>query len=1124
MSNFDFLIKEWSELYNSALEAEKNIFSSPRTACFYSRRTLEQAVKWLYNNDSYLRKPYSDNLAALIHEQTFKDNLSPNMFPKLLTIQKVGNLAVHSEKPVSDYDSLHIVKELFHFLYWLYRMYSEDREKITVNFDTKFIPNKTGSEISISPKQIQELEIKLTEKDNALASREEELKKTQQELELLKQQIQQIKEQNNKIPDTHDYNELETRDYFIDLLLKEAGWDLKGKDIREYPVIGMPNNTGEGFVDYVLWGDNGLPLAVVEAKRTKKDPRIGQQQAKLYADCLENTKGQRPLIFYTNGYEIYFWDDKNYPPRKVSGFYKKDELERLINRRTSLKKLVNAEINTDIAGRYYQIEAIKRVTEALERKERKCLIVMATGTGKTRTVIALTELLQKNNWIKRVLFLADRNALLKQAQKAFKQCINYTDTEIISNPENTPISRICLSTYPTMMNCIDKTKDGKSIFSTGHFDLIIIDEAHRSIYQKYKAIFDYFDSYLVGLTATPRDEVDKNTYGLFELENGIPTYAYESEQAYKDAYLVRPKGHSIQSNLQLFGIKYSELSEEDKNQYELLFEDEENGVIPEKIDSSALFTWLFNQDTVDNVLKYLMENGIKVEGNDRLGKTIIFAKNHKHAVYIAERFDKNYPQYKGSFARVIDNYEPYAQNILEDFEEKNKEPVIAISVDMLDTGIDVPEIVNLVFFKLVRSKTKFHQMIGRGTRLCPNLFAPNEDKKEFVIFDFCQNFEFFEIYPEGFQAPKHTPLSKKLFLGRMTLAKYLQDTNENDPNLINLRNELIDNLHQNISAMNPENFIVRNKREYVEKYLNKEQWENLDQENIIEITENISGLPTELPKEEETAKRFDLLILSIQLGIQEKKNNLEPLKNKVKDIASLLEEKKAIPKVNEQMELILDIQTDSFWQDITLPILENVRKKLRGLISSLDKKGAQEIVYTNFEDSIAMSVSVNISSYEGESGFKQYRLKVERFLNEHLNHMCIHKLRNNIPITTTDIEDLENILFSSQEIESKDKFERIYGHQEQLGVFIRKLVGLDREAAKTSFAKYLSGTKFNGNQIRFIDQIINYLTQNGTLNPRQLYESPFTDLNIEGLDGIFNDDEADNIINTINLINKNAVA
>jgi type I restriction enzyme R subunit len=1124
MTNFAFLKKEWPELYRSSIEAEKTVFSSPRTACFYARRTLEQAVTWLYNNDGYLNKPYSDNLGALIHEQTFKDNLSPNLFPKILTIQKVGNLAVHSEKQISDYDSLHVVKELFHFLFWLYRMYSEEKEKVSVNFDTVFIPPKTGPEVTISPKQIQDLEGKLSEKDNALASREEELKKTQQEVELLRQQIQQIKEQNNRIPDTHDYNEAETRDYFIDLLLTEAGWDLKEKDVREYPVVGMPNNSGEGFVDYVLWGDNGLPLGIVEAKRTKKDPRIGQHQAKLYADCLENTKGQRPLIFYTNGYEIYIWDDKNYPPRKISGFYKKDELERLISRRSSIKPLSNSEINTTIAGRYYQVEAIKRVSEAFERKERKSLIVMATGTGKTRTVIALTELLQKYNWVKRILFLADRNALVRQAQKAFKQCINYTDTEIIVNPETTPISRICLSTYPTMLNAIDKTKGGKSVFSPGHFDLIIIDEAHRSVYQKYKAIFDYFDSYLVGLTATPRDEVDKNTYGLFELESGIPTYAYESEQAYQDGYLVRPKAESVPFKFQVDGIKYSDLSEEEKDEYELLFGDEESGILPEKIESSALNKWIINQDTIDKALKYLMENGLKVEGGDRLGKTIIFARNHIHAQYIAERFDKNYPVYKGRFARVIDNYEPYAQSILEDFEDKDKEPIIAISVDMLDTGIDIPEIINLVFFKQVRSKTKFHQMIGRGTRLCPNLFGPGDDKQEFVIFDLCGNFDFFGMYPDGFKAPKHIPLSKKLFLERMALARYLQEQTETNNNLKSLHNELVEQLHQNVSSMNPDNFIVRNKREYVEKYKNKDKWASLSPEDIIELTENISGLPTEMPKEEETAKRFDHLILSLQLALVEKTPNFESLKNKIKDIASSLEEKTSIPKVNEQLELILEIQTDRYWQDVTLPMLENVRKKFRGLISSLDKKGAQEIVYTNFEDSIGMAVAVNISPYEGESGFKQYKLKVEKFLNENLNHLCIHKLRNNIPITPTDIEDLENILFSSQELESKDKFERIYGHQDQLGVFIRKLVGLDREAAKNSFAGYLTGTKFNANQIRFIDQVINYLTQNGTLNPRQLYEPPFTDLNTEGLDGIFGNEDATGIIETINNINKNAVA
>lgn len=471
-----------------------------------------------------------------------------------------------------------------------------------------------------------------------------QLQDAQTEIERLKQELERIqvlKERNQKQTDTHHYDEADTRHYLIDLFLQEAGWDLSAPQSKEYPVVGMPNKSGQGRVDYVLWGQDGLPLALVEAKRTSKDAREGQEQARRYAHCLEQMTGQRPLIFYTNGYDIYFWDDCNYPPRKLLGFYTRETLERLIQRRTQLQPLCEATINEQIVDRYYQHEAIRRIHESFERKQRKALIVMATGTGKTRTVVALTELLMRQNWVQRVLFLADRNALVKQAQRAFQTHLPQASTQIVSAKAPEAFARINLSTYPTMMNAINEGR-----FSVGHFDLIIIDEAHRSIYQKYHFIFEYFDSLLLGLTATPRDEVDRNTYTLFELESGIPTYAYESEQAYRDQVLVPPKTLSVPLKFQREGIHYRDLSPEEQTDYELLFGDDAE--IPQEIDANALNQWLFNQNTVDQVIRYLMEHGLKVEGGDRLGKTIIFARNHEHARYIQERFDAQFPQYQGT--------------------------------------------------------------------------------------------------------------------------------------------------------------------------------------------------------------------------------------------------------------------------------------------------------------------------------------------------------------------------------------------------------------------------------------------------------------------------------------------
>src|SRR6185437_12176142 len=500
-------------------------------------------------------------------------------------------------------------------------------------------------------------------------------------------------------------------------------------------------------------------------------------QAELYADCLEKQFDQRPVIFYSNGYDHWLWDDTNYPPRPVQGFYKKAELQLLVQRRTSRKKLAEAKINEAIVERYYQTRAIRRIGEAFEKdRDRKALLVMATGAGKTRTVIALADLLMSCNWAKRVLFLADRVALVNQAVNAFKRHLPDASPVNLVTEKNAE-GRVFVSTYPTMMGLIDETRDGQRRFGVGHFDLVIIDEAHRSVFQKYRAIFEYFDSLLVGLTATPKDEVDRNTYSLFDLENGVPTDAYSLEEAVRDGFLVPPQAVSVPLRFQREGITYAELSEEEKDQWDAL-EWDDDGIVPNRVESEAVNKWLFNKDTVDKVLEHFMTRGLKVAGGDRLGKTILFAKNQQHADFIAERFDANYPHLKGAFARVITFKTEYAQSLIDNFSNKEKAPHIAISVDMLDTGIDVPEILNLVFFKLVRSKTKFWQMVGRGTRLCPDLFGPGRDKECFFIFDYCRNLEYFSQDIPAIEGSAVAPLAKRLFDSRLDLIAALDSRNE----------------------------------------------------------------------------------------------------------------------------------------------------------------------------------------------------------------------------------------------------------------------------------------------------------------------------------------------------------
>ena len=540
-SLFAFLQTEWPSVHESATKAVAFVHTDPRTACFYARRTLELAVAWVYKHDRSLNLPYQDNLSALIHEPTFKAAAGDAVFNKARVITQLGNQAVHSHRPILGSDALVALKELFHLTYWLAHTYARGaRPAPGLVFDAAALPKSTPI-----PKQTQDqllkLETDLRERDEKLSAVLADKSALDEEVKRLQAEIAEAKKQSAAQPDTHDYSEAETRDYFIDLLLKEAGWALDKKEDLEYEVAGMPNKQGKGYVDYVLWGDDGKPLGLVEAKRTRKDARVGQQQAKLYADCLESKFGQRPVIFYSNGYEHWLWDDTRYPPRAVQGFYKKAELDLIIQRRASRKQLADNGISGTIVERYYQTRAIRRIAESFEvDNTRKALVVMATGAGKTRTVIALTDLLMRCNWVKRVLFLADRLALVNQAVKAFKLHLPDSSPVNLVTEKDTE-GRVYLSTYPTMMGLIDESADGLRRFGVGYFDLIVIDEAHRSVYQKYRAIFEYFDSLLVGLTATPKDELDRNTYDLFDLENGVPTDAYSLDEAVKDHYLVPPR-------------------------------------------------------------------------------------------------------------------------------------------------------------------------------------------------------------------------------------------------------------------------------------------------------------------------------------------------------------------------------------------------------------------------------------------------------------------------------------------------------------------------------------------------------------------------------------------------------
>ena len=1075
-SNFSFLKKDpkYKEIAIACMEAEKAIAISNSATALQTRRALEIAIKFAYRYDSELEVPYQDNLSSLAHHHQFKEILDEKLFPRIRFIISLGNKAAHTVKPVSRVQAVESIRNLYDFISWIDFSYSTEIHNVPFNASLL----KDGSEQEQKNRRIQE---ELAAKKAAWEAENEKLKemlRSAEERHEFTRKRKHAEQSRDFVCD--DISEFKTRKIYIDLALEMAGWAIGTDCLEEVEVKGMPNESGNGFADYVLYADNGKPIAVIEAKRTSIDPKKGKAQARLYADCLEKEHGIRPLIFYSNGFETWLWDDTSYPERLVFGFFTKDELDWHYYRKANKKPIHAVKVNDDITNRVYQKKAVQSVCDTLEKGQRKALLVMATGSGKTRVAISIVDVLLQQGWVKHILFLADRRELVKQARKHFSNLLPDLSICNLLIAKDDPASRMVFSTYPTMMNAIDSTrrKDGSRLFSSGHFDLIIVDESHRSIYKKYQDIFTYFDSFLLGLTATPKSDIDKNTYNVFDIEDNVPTFAYELDEAIRENYLVPYNTIETRMKFMEEGIRYDELSDEEKEQWEATFDD---GVLD--VSGEALNKFLFNDNTVDTVIQDLMTKGIHVNGGDLIGKTLIFAKSTRHADFILKRFNELYPEFAGRFADTIYNGIKYVDQLIEDLSTKEKYPHIAISVDMLDTGIDIPELINLVFFKKVRSKSKFWQMIGRGTRLCEDLFGIGHDKESFLIFDYCSNFEFFRINKNGTQGKTIKSLTENLFNIQVKIAQKLEHLDYQADEYKTHRSQLVGQLHKAVCKINETWFSSQLRIEYIHRYNRAEKWQSISDEMVRELEEEIAILipPTE---EDELAKRFDLLMYTIELATLE---GIFTPKQKIKVIrtAKRLAEKGNLAQVQRHVDLIREVQTDEYWNDADLLSHEKVRIALRDLLVLLEKENTI-IYYTAFEDEV---LSTHDGEWEyGDSDLQSYRKKVNHYLQNHKDDIVVYKLRNNKPLTDSDYKHLEHLLW--HELGTEDDYHKECG-DEPLIRFVARLVGLERSAANQLFSEFISDQTLNINQIEFVQLVVSHIVENGLLDKNILNDHPF---------------------------------
>lgn len=1107
--NFEFLRTSVPALADLASLSEQLLHIDPGSSLVRLRSFCEQSVKLIYELER-LPKLYRPQLIDLINDDAFRSVASPALVNNLHFLRVQGNGPAHGEEgdPRNAALALRQAHEIGRYLAIRYFNIAADDipafiepTRETSNIEQLKKDRKAFEELA--RKKAEEIDQLLAELETTRAKLAH-TDSTPEERSIAFQRSQQT-------ANALQWDEATTRRHLIDSLLAKAGWDIANTSevSLEFEVQHQPTQSGNGYADYVLWDDSGKPLAVIEAKKAAQDLMKGREQARIYADGLEKMYGQRPIIFYSNGYEIHLWDDRQYStPRKVYGFYGRNSLAFLIFQRTGRNPTPERENpRLDITDRPYQIQAIKTVAERYQNQRRNALIVQATGTGKTRVAIGMCELLLRSGWVKRVLFLCDRNELRKQAADAFKSFLPGEPRCVIGEQKQVDDNaRIYISTYPSMMNRFGQ-------FDVGFFDLIIADESHRSIYNKYRDLFLYFDALTLGLTATPVRFISRNTYALFGCEDQDPTFQFSLDEAINNnpPYLVPFRVKDLTTEFLREGIKYDQLSDEQRAELEEQLGDTADDI---DYDGDQIGKSVFNADTSRIILRNLMENGLKDANGSLVGKSIIFARNQKHAEHLEQVFCADYPQYGNKVCKVIHNKVPRADALIDEFKQGGNDFRIAISVDMLDTGVDVPEVVNLVFAKPVKSWVKFWQMIGRGTRLCRNLFGPGKDKAEFLIFDHYGNFQFFEEEYQEAEAAESTSLLQSLFEARLALAITAVEKNH-----MTAFQTVIPLLRQDINDLPQGSIQVREKLRDIHILQQDEVLEAFSPATRILLSKTIAPLMGNRPMSDKDAAAFDRLVAELEQCLVQQANCFEDKKLAV--IEWVNELAITIKAVQAQSSLITALGSSAWWLDVDIAKLEAMRLAIRPIAKfrtrriepgqgplSIDLAEAKEGIYV-------AERKVTITSHTEAMA---YKTKVKQILAGMLdNNPTLQKIHLGQPVSDAELASLTSqVLTSHPGVELSVLAEFYPNEAVDLQTAIRELVGLDPQHVEAKFAEFLhQHPTLTAKQVQYINLLKTYIADNGFIRVDKLYEPPFTRLHEDGIDGVFQNQDAHELISIL---------